>query len=349
MMPVANSRTRLLRWLPCLVLPLLVTGAAAESVLDAISAEVRTVYEKSRDSLVRVKAEPSPEGRVRMASGFFVDESGKFVTTATVASHAKRTWIEWQDQQFPAELLGADSRVNLALLRVTGPEARERKFPALPFGNAKDLRVGSAVIAMGSPFDLDPSPSFGLVEGFDLQQVARFFVTSHIRVGIPLNPGESGGPLLNTRGEVVGILVAAPEQSQSTFALPGHSLKRVVRDLEEYGEARYGWMGMSVLECRGAEAKEAKQKPCIRVQKVYTNSPAALAGIQEHDVILQVGDRPIRRICDMLDTSFSARVGDKLSIQVQRQASLTNFIVEIVQRPEVSRENVPASAAAKVD
>lgn len=326
------------------VVPLMATSASAESVLDAIGAEVNAVYQKAKSAVVRVKAEG--EGRVRSGSGFFIDEGGKFITTATVAGKAKRISIEWKHQQFPAELIGVDTRANLALLRVEKEERGDIKFPFLIFGDARALRVGTAVIAIGNPFDLSPSPSFGIVGGFDQHESTHIFVTSHIRTDMSLSPGESGSPLLNSRAEVIGILVASANQSETCYALPSHAIQRLVTDFEEFGEAKYGWMGMSVLQCRGEENEKSKRGTCIKVQQVFSNTPAARAGIQADDRILKIGDAPVRRLCDMLETTFSARVGQKLNLEIQRQAMLTNFLIEVVERPP-SMPSIKAAASAR--
>ena len=317
----------------------------AGSVLDAIGEEVSAIYEQSKDCVVRVKAEPDAEGGTRMGSGFFIDESGKLLTTATVACKSKRVWIEWNDERFPVEIVGSDQRANLALLRVAGNENPPRRFPALRLGDSRMLKIGTVVVAMGNPFDLAPSPSFGIVEGFDLHQLTRLFTTSHIRTDIPLSPGESGGPLLNSRGEAVGILVAVSEQSFPSYALPIHAVQRLLPDFEEHGKARYGWLGLGVLECPLEEAAPDKTARCIKVQQVFSNTPAARVGIQPGDHIVKMAGTPIHHLSDMVNVSFQAHVGDRLELQIRRADVLTNFVVEVVERPSKKRGPKLAPAA----
>lgn len=344
---VISSRVLLRRAALALLVALpATTTTCAESVLDAISAEVNAVYQKAKNAVVRVNAEG--EGRSRSGTGFFIDASGKFVTTATVVGNARQTTIEWNHQQLSAELIGADPRANLALLRVQKEEGSDTQFPFLILGDAKALRVGTAVIAVGNPFDLSPSPSFGIVGGFDQHESAHIFVTSHIRTDMSLSPGESGSPLLNSRAEVVGILVASANQSETCYALPSHAIQRLVQDFDEFGEAKYGWIGMSVLQCSGDEKAKTKHGTCIKVQQVFSNTPAARAGIQTDDQILKIGGAPVRRLCDMLDTTFTARVGQKLNLEIQRAAMLTNLLVEIAERPG-SLPSLKATPAAKND
>src|ERR1051325_1843586 len=170
--------------------PFSAVPSRAESIMDEISGEVSAIYKKSTGAIVRVKAQPVSQGQIRTGSGFFVEENGRLLTTATVAANAKRAWIEWQNEELPVEVVGADAHANVALLRVEASETDHRKFPTLPFADSKGLQVGSAVIAIGNPYDLPPSPSFGIVSGFDLHQLTRLFVTSHIRADIALSPGE---------------------------------------------------------------------------------------------------------------------------------------------------------------
>jgi len=318
--------------------------ARAESVLDSISAEVRSVYEKTKNSVVQVKA-ATTSGASQGASGFFIDSAGKLLTTASATSNAGRMWIDWQGAELPLQPVGVDPRANVALLQVA-QKPENMQFPSLSFGDSKSLQVGSIVIAMGSAFGKAPSPSFGVIDGFDLPRGPRQCVATHIRADIPLNPGEGGGPLLNTRGEVIGLLVASVENSRTSFALPSHALRRLIADFEQYGEARYGWMGMSVRECKPEEHDAAGVRTCIKVQQVFSNTPAALVGIQANDQIVKLGDATVERLSDMLDTCLSTRVGERINVVVQRQSLLTNFLIEVVQRPSrmPGRTATPAAA-----
>jgi serine protease Do len=281
-----------------------------------------------------------------IGSGFFVDSSGKLLTTASVAANAARMTIEWHGNELPIQPVGVDTRANVGMFQLATNAGATTTFPALAFGDAKALRVGSVVIAMGAPFHHPPAPSFGVVDGFDLPRGPKQCVTSHIRADIPLNPGEGGGPLLNSHGEVVGLLVASVEQARTCYALPSHALRRLIADFEQYGEVRYGWMGMSVRECDTGATNASKCKTAIKVQQVLADTPAARAGIRTDDTIIQLGNTPVERLCDMIDTTFAARVGEKIKVQVQRESLLTNLLIEVVQRPAAlsGMKATPASA-----
>ena len=147
-------------------------------------------------------------------TGFFVDPTGTLYTSYTVGGEAGSFSIEFEGKRYPARQIVADVRSGVAMLKI------EATTPALPIGKAEQLEVATPVVAIGYPLDLPETPSFGMIAGFDRKYLGRYFSTTHLRVNLPTQRGEAGAPLLNLKGEVVGILVSSLENNSSCYALP---------------------------------------------------------------------------------------------------------------------------------
>ncbi len=305
-----------------------VAGALAASLLETMDAEVSALYEKSKDAIVRVHAAGSPLYGLppRKGTGFFLDANGRVVTCATVVENAQSFWIQWRGQRVNARLLGADPLTNLAFL-----QADATNTPSLPPGNSDELRVGSMLVAIGFPFDLPSAPSVGHVTGLDISCGKRVFPVNFIRAGCRLRPGQGGGPVFNSRGEVVGVVVAAHGEDQC-YAVPMAAVRKVYADLLEKGQPQYGWVGLSVTERRpGADATDAGWQ--VYVQDVASNSPAAAAGFQNRDVLLRICTNDIRRSADVLNTMFFHRCGEQIKMTVLREGVTQELTVVIGQKP----------------
>src|SRR5260370_20890449 len=117
--------------------------------------------------------------------------------------------------------------------------------PALPIGKSEELGVATPVVAIGYPLDLPETPNFGMIAGFDRKYLGRYFSTTHLRVNLPTQRGEAGAPLLNMKGEVVGILVSSLENNSACYAVPIEAAEKIRTDYVRFGEARNGWVGIN--------------------------------------------------------------------------------------------------------
>lgn len=172
----------------------------SSGVFDKIASEVSGVYEKAAPSVVRIRASDGPEQLA--GSGFFVDNQGTILTAYAVVGQAKEVIVETGGRSHTAKILGRDPRSGVALLKIKAGET-----PFLLFGESSHLRPASAVVSVAFPYDLKAEPTFGLVAGFDVKYLTRFFATTHIRANLPIKPGQIGGPLLDSQGKVVGVLM----------------------------------------------------------------------------------------------------------------------------------------------
>lgn len=335
----------------------------AESTLEMVNREVTAVYERSKMAVVKVHAARPymVSGRQtvqwqRVGTGFFIDTHGTILTTSSVAEQGETFWIEWDNQKIPMRLVGSDPHSRLAVMKIDAEKfpTAQIKTPMLPLGDASELQVGSMVILIGYLYDLSSAPSVGFVGGFDIRCGGHFFVTSHIRSTSRLSPGQQGGPLLNIRGEVVGVPVAAHLEDQS-YAVPIHAAKRIWTEMLEKGRVDYGWVGMTIAEravvtppVTNAPVAQGLSVPTTQVvvTQVLPDTPAARAGLADGDVVMQVYTNDVRRIADVLNTIFGFRDGDRLPVKVLRNDAAVQLNMVVAPMPAGMARAARSSASA---
>jgi serine protease Do len=313
------------------------TAVVTAGLLETMDQEVSAIYEKSKAAVVKVHTQRLLQiGNLslvpshRIGTGFFIDNDGHLLTAATVVADASSCWIDWNGQKMNARILGRDPQTNVALLKIE-PETNV-VTPFLPQGNSDDLHVGSMVIVIGFPYDMSSAPVVGFVGGLDIQRGGSLFATSHIRAGCRLSPGQGGGPLLNTRGEVVGIAVAGHMDDQC-YALPINAARKIYSDILQFGQPQRTWVGLGIAERRQNIAETGAEESRIVVQQVYSNAPAAMAGFCEGDVLVRIGTNEVRCSADVLNTMFFQHVGDQLSFTVLRDGQEKKVSLVVAPQP----------------
>ncbi len=313
------------------------TAVLAAGLLETIDQEVTSIYEKSRDTVVKVHAQRqlqigdssfSPAHRV--GTGFFIDKDGYILTAATVVGDADNCWIEWRGQKINARIIGRDLQTNVALLKIE--PATGTTTPFLPQSDSDELRVGSMVITIGFPYDLPSAPAVGFINGIDIRCGNHIFATSHVRASCRLSPGQGGGPMLNTRGEVIGIAVAAHADDQC-YALPINAAHKICADLLQFGQPQYTWVGLGVSERQLNGNPTISNQWQVFIQKIYSNTPAAMAGFREGDTLLSITSNEVHRSADVLNTMFYHRVGDTVAFTVLRDGQRQKLLLIVAARP----------------
>lgn len=304
--------------------------------MEVFEREIQAVFQAAQPGVVRVHAyrqgapfDPLARALHKVGSGFFLRSNGVVVTAAIVVGDADTCWLEWQDQQLPAQVVGRCPRVNLAVLRTP---ARDKPFPVPPTAARSDLAVGSLVIALGFPYDQPVAPSAGFVLGRDIQCGPRLFPTSHLRTSCKLIPGQTGGPLLNARGEAVGLIVAAHLEDQS-YALPIAAVEKITEDILQSGHPRHPWVGLDVTERESPLALGAAKQYEVTVRQVIPDTPAARCGFRERDRIQRVGTNQVQRLCDVLDAIFLRRPGEEVVFSVLRDGTEHTLTLTTGTRP----------------
>src|SRR5712692_6465080 len=288
---------------------------AQEQSAATISRQVKDVFERVGKAVVKVHG--VDEHSEIFGTGFFVDPTGTLYTSYTVGGEAGNFTIEFEGKKYPARQILADIRSGMAMLKV------DVATPALPIGKSEQLEVATPVITIGFPLDLPKTPSFGMIAGFDRKYLGRYFSTTHLRVNLPTQRGEAGAPLLNLKGEVVGILVSSLENNSSCYALPIDAAEKLRSDYVRFGEARHGWIGANV-----SFAKTPVEGSSAEITEIFGTTPATDSGMRPGDILLQVGKIKVHEPEDVLDASFFITAGDTIPITVIRGDEKLTFNVQ---------------------
>jgi serine protease Do len=291
------------------------------NVVASFEQQVRAVFEKCRPAVAKIEASDT-HGRLS-GTGFFVDPNGTLYTSYSVGGESGDIVVILGETRHPAKRMVSDLRSGIAILKI------DAETPFLAFGKSRDLAVASPVMAVGYPLDLPASPSFGMVGGFDIKYLGRYFATTHIRANVPVQRGEGGAPLLNLHGEVVGILISSLDQGSGSFALPIEAAEKVRKDFLRFHEVRRGWLGIEV-----GTLEAPVEKSTAFVKDVLPDSPALKAGILQGDVLLRVGERAIASSDDVRDASFFLTADDSTSVRVARGEDQFDLTLQPTDHPD---------------
>ncbi|MBS0343593.1 MAG: trypsin-like peptidase domain-containing protein, partial [Proteobacteria bacterium] len=260
-------------------------GGDDAELLDAYSETVAGTVERVRDAVVAIAAHAAPgKGRGGTGSGFLFTPDGYLLTNSHVVHGAARLEVLRPDgTRSEAQLVGEDPDTDLAVLRI----GASRALPHLTLGDSSRLRVGQIAIAIGNPLGFNHTVTSGIVSalGRSLRSKAGRMIDNVIQTDAALNPGNSGGPLLDSRGRVIGVNTAIIPGAQAIcFAVAVNSAQWVLTQLFTHGRVRRAFIGLSgstvPLSRRAARVLEVQsQESCVRVSEVQPNSPAAIAGL----------------------------------------------------------------------
>lgn len=310
--------------------------------------------------------EPSPRMRVGGGTGFLISDDGYIVTNHHVVSDADEitVWLE-NRLSYDAELIGSDPTTDVAVIRIEGDD-----FPGLSWGSSDDVRVGEWVVAIGNPGvgngrPLDYTVTAGIVSAKDrpLELLGRgaprapgagpdwtdFAIENFIQTDAVINPGNSGGPLLDLRGNVVGINTAIASTSGYYqgygFAVPADLARRVAEDLIEDGVVERAWLGVSVsgVTPEDAELYALPSVAGVLVQQVTEGGPAEEAGVEREDVIVGVDGEPVDRGGGLQQLVAERRPGQSVTLQIVRDGEARELRVELGEAP-IRDAGAPAAA-----
>jgi Do/DeqQ family serine protease len=277
--------------------------------------------------------------QVGYGSGVILTKDGYIVTNNHVIEKADEIQVTLNDNRvFTATLVGADSNTDLALIKIEGDE-----FPVVPMGDSDELKLGEWVLAVGNPFNLTSSVTAGVVSAKS-RKIGIYeggeSIESFIQTDAAINMGNSGGALVNVRGELVGIN-AALESPTGTyagygFAIPTTIVKKVVADLKEYGTVQRAMLGISggdVLLMRQDERNKnldfGDAIDGVYVSGVLDGGGALAAGIKEGDIIIAINGKKIKTMNELQETIVQYRPGDKVNVTVLRDKKEKKFEVEL--------------------
>lgn len=280
------------------------------------------------------RPERAPRG---LGSGVIIDPSGVVLTNAHVVGAASEVDVTLLDgTKHRAKVVGADKRTDLAVLRL---EANGKKFPFLPLGDSSEVQVGDWVLAVGSPFGLQATVTSGIVSA-KARQIGAGPYDDYLQTDAAINPGNSGGPLVNMRGEVIGINTAIVRGGSGIgFAIPATMAKQIAGQLLENGKVTRGWLGVALqpLTSDLAASFGAEGKKGALISDVTADSPAARAGLKSGDVLLEVDGHKVENPSDVARAVALVAPGRTATLSVWRDKARTSVDIVLGETPDERR------------
>ena len=317
------------------------------------------LFKKTEQGVVKIETGVADvDDRKPVGSGFVYDILGHTITNAHVIENATKVTVTFLDgNQYNAEIIGADKFTDIAVIKVN---EKPRLLHPLDIGDSSDLLVGEQVAAIGNPFGLSGSMTSGIVSQLGRLMYSPdpgFSIPDVIQTDAAINPGNSGGPLLNMKGEVIGINTAirssTGEFTGVGFAVPSNTIKKIVPSLIEEGKYHHPWMGITGIDIDPdlAKIRELGNAKGFLVVTVIDGHPADDAGLQgvsktveidgkeypiDGDIIISVDGKEVRKINDLLvHLQREKSVGDEMILGVMRDGDLLHLTLTLGERPDL--------------
>jgi S1-C subfamily serine protease len=307
--------------------------------MDAYSNIVTAAVEAAKNSVIKIDCLKTERGKMVPAgsgSGFIFSSDGYIFTNCHVIEHAEKIRVTLIDgRETDAEMIGKDADSDLAVLKIY-----ENNLSSSKLGDSSDLKIGQLVIAIGNPFGYQHTVTSGVVSalGRSLRSVTGRMIDNIIQTDASLNPGNSGGPLINSDAEVIGVNTATIMQAQGLcFSISINSAKDIAHMLIREGRVRRAYIGISMqdvnLHRRVINYHHLENKKGIYVMNVEKNSPAARAGLQEGDVIVNFNGRVVNSGDELFRLLNQDRIGTPSPLMiVRRQSQLVKMDVSPQER-----------------
>ena len=326
---------------------------AAEAI-DFTSAAENTVHTVVHVKNVTVSRMPSnaileyfygyrdnqEQTQIGMGSGVIISEDGYIVTNNHVIQNATALEITMNNNKsYKAKLIGTDSKMDIALLKVDADE----KLPYIVFGDSDNIKVGEWVLAVGNPYNLNSTVTAGIVSA-KARDLSNQGIQSFIQTDAAVNPGNSGGALVNTRGELIGIntMISSPTGSYAgySFAVPSNVTRKIIEDLMEFGNVQRGVLGVEGRELNSAFSKEIgiDETQGFYVGNVTKNSGAEKAGIEKGDIIVAIDNKDVKSFSDLTLHLNTKRPNDFVEVTVIRKGKTKNISVQLTKKEFLNYE-----------
>jgi putative serine protease PepD len=311
------------------------TVSNGEPAANTTGLSVSDIYQRTQKGVVEITVTTSqstnPFGgqqtQQAQGSGFVYDSNGRIITNQHVVEGATSISVRfWNGKTYKAELVGSDPSTDLAVIKVDAPAS---VLTPLTLADSDAVAVGDNVVAIGSPFGLENTVTSGIVSALHRQMTSpnNFSIDDSIQTDAAINHGNSGGPLLNTEAQVIGVNAQIESDSGGNdgvgFAIPSNTVKSIVSELISTGKAEHAYLGVSVETVNAS----------VRITEVRTRTPAADAGLQSGDTIVSVDGKRIVS-GDGLTSAISAKKpGDTVSITYSRGGQSHTVKIELASRP----------------
>ena len=275
----------------------------------------------------------APRESVGSGSGVIISPDGHIITNNHVIENASELTVTLNNNKtYAAELVGTDPKTDIALIQIMGDDT---DFPYVPFGDSNDIKIGEWVLAVGNPFNLTSTVTAGIVSAKARDLEGDNDTQSYIQTDAAVNRGNSGGALVNTRGELVGINTAITSETGSyvgySFAVPSNNARKVIEDIMEYGDVQRGILGISTLPIKYAQEKGIDITEGVYIAEIEKGSGADIGGLKEGDIIKQIDNIKITKFADLTGYLGSKRPDDVVEVVVNRDGGTKSMPVTLIK------------------
>lgn len=287
----------------------------------------------------QMPSKPMPHS---LGTGFIIREDGLIVTNNHVIAGADKIMVQIieNDKQHEATVIGSDDRTDIALLKIEG-----KGFPVLQLGSSKSTEVGEWVAAFGNPFGHGHTMTKGIISAKEraIDEINRFPL---LQTDTPINPGNSGGPLVNLKGQAIGVNAAIDPRALGGgigFAIPIDEVKSIIPLLEKNGRIRKGFLGVTPVDLDPRIARELgiTETEGAVIAQVERNSPAAKAGFKPYDVITEFNSKKITQAVDLFRAVADSETGKEVKAKIIRDGKPVTLSVAVGERPDPKQQTLP--------
>lgn len=307
--------------------------AAAEKTVHSVVHVKNTAVKTGISSFQDLFSGGRKYEQVGTGSGVIISSDGYIVTNNHVIKDATNIEITLNDRKkYEAQLIGTDVKNDIALLKISA----EGDLPYIPFSNSDNVKVGEWVLAVGNPYNLTSTVTAGIVSAKGRDLKGNTATDSFIQTDAAVNPGNSGGALVNTRGELVGINTAISSRTGSyvgySFAVPSNIAKKIIDDILEFGKVQEAVIGFST-------SREEENIEGVRIKQFQKESLGPQAGLKEGDLIVKINDVKIAKFSDLTGQLTAKRPGESVAVTVDRDGQLLTKNVKLIKRVTIKYSN----------
>lgn len=318
--------------------------SGGETELDRLNRAFVQLAEKSRPAIAQIRVTNEPvkgggqnEPQRSRGSGFFIDPQGYLLTAQHVVDKAKSLEVRLANgERLPARLIAADSQIDLAILKVQS----DKELPILSLANSDTIRIGDLAVVLGYPFGRESSMNLGIISraGRTYPDSAGF---DFIQTDAGAYSGGSGGPLLNSNGNVIGMITMASERGNMGFATPINVIKQILPRLVNGEKLAWGWLGVQMSGMTMDQARALGIHPVkgVIVNSVLPGHSAALAGIQKQDIILSVNDNHVDSPREVSRLVGGIEAGKVVRLTILRRGKTMQLTVPLSAKPEGAKSS----------
>lgn len=309
------------------------SARAQQSFADLAEKSINSVVNISTMAKTNDNYNEENDNTITLGSGFIIDKEGYIVTNNHVIDRAEKIYITLNNEQnYEAFLVGKDEKTDVALIKIDP----KTELQPVTFGNSDEIRVGDWILAIGNPFGLGSSVTSGIISAKS-RDIDSGSYNDFIQTDAPINQGNSGGPMFNMNGEVIGmntsIFSTTGNSMGISFATPSNIIVWVVDHLKKYGEVKRGWIGIK-MQPQGLD-KTNNEQSGILVLGISENSPAQKAGIKAGDIILKINNEPIESPKNFSKIVYTYQEGKKLNLTVWNNNKTREVSLIVEMQPEI--------------